>query len=422
MSNSEWKEVRLGDILADKGYIRGPFGSALKRAELKESGIPVYEQQNIINNHREFRYYIDEEKYSKLKRFTVKVNDLLISCSGTVGKVSMIEKEDPIGIISQALLILRPEVSVVDKSFLYYFLTSRIGYNSITSVSTGSVQVNIAKRKIVENIELNLPPLPEQKAIAKILSDLDEKIEINNRINKNLEEMAQAIFKEWFVDFNFPNEQGLPYKDNGGEMVESELGLIPKGWNIFQLDEIVELIKDNIKKEKLSDDLVYTPIDTLPMKSLTMKEFRPVNEAKSSLQLYKQNDILLGAMRVYFHRVVLAPKSGVTRTTTFVIRSRTEKEIPYNLLLLTQDETIKYADKTSKGTTMPYAIWNNGIANMLIVNPSYKIKEKFYEVIYDSIRKMNENAKENEQLKQLRDTLLPKLMSGELRVPVIKEN
>ena len=95
-------EYRLKEILQDKGYIRGPFGSSLKRNELKSTGIPVYEQQHAIYATREFRYYIDEEKYSQMKRFTVKPKDLIISCSGTIGKVDLISEKDPIGIISQS--------------------------------------------------------------------------------------------------------------------------------------------------------------------------------------------------------------------------------------------------------------------------------------------------------------------------------
>ena len=102
----KWDEVQLVDVLQPKGYIRGPFGSSLKRSEMTEKGVPVYEQQHAIYNSRDFRYFISEEKFSQLKRFQVQNNDLIISCSGTVGKVSKIGQSDPKGIISQALLIL----------------------------------------------------------------------------------------------------------------------------------------------------------------------------------------------------------------------------------------------------------------------------------------------------------------------------
>ena len=125
-----WELVELRDVLSEKGYIRGPFGSALRRPELKSEGIPVYEQQHAIYGVRDFRYYIDEEKFEELKRFQVKVNDLIISCSGTLGKVSIITDEDPKGIISQALLALRPDTEKILPDYLKYFFTSRYGFTS----------------------------------------------------------------------------------------------------------------------------------------------------------------------------------------------------------------------------------------------------------------------------------------------------
>lgn len=182
----EWKEYKLGDILADKGYIRGPFGSALKRGDMKSEGIPVYEQQHAIYQIRDFRFYIDETKFQEMKRFQVNENDLVISCSGTVGKVTIISKDDPKGIISQALLILRVNPKIILPKYLQYFFISSKGYNSIISRSSGSVQINIAKRDVIESIPLSLPPLPNQQKIAAILSSLDDKIELNNKINDNL--------------------------------------------------------------------------------------------------------------------------------------------------------------------------------------------------------------------------------------------
>ena len=120
----EWKNVVLKDILSEKGYIRGPFESALKRNEMKTEGIPVYEQQNAIYDTWTFRYYIDEDKYESLKRFTTYTNDLIISCSGTVEKVSIIKENDPKGIISQALLTLRVNDKLIIPEYLKYFFSS----------------------------------------------------------------------------------------------------------------------------------------------------------------------------------------------------------------------------------------------------------------------------------------------------------
>jgi len=194
--------ITLGDLLGEKGYIRGPFGSALKRSELKEEGIPVYEQQHAIRGDREFRFFIDEEKYKQLKRFTVKSNDLIISCSGTVGRISIIDEDDQKGIISQALLILRPDTEKISTQFLYYFLTSKRGFNELINASQGAVQLNIAPRAVVEKIPVPTPSPEVQQRIVYVLRSLDDKIALNRQINQTLESMAQTIFKSWFVDFD----------------------------------------------------------------------------------------------------------------------------------------------------------------------------------------------------------------------------
>ena len=198
---TNFTRCKLKDVLGKKGYIRGPFGSALRRAEMQSSGIPVYEQTHAIDDVRTFRYFISDEKFEKLKRFQVEPKDLIISCSGTVGQISIITEEDPLGIISQALLILRPDDQKILPKYLYYFLSSKQGHQKLTSVSHGTVQVNIAKRADVENIELLLPPITEQQRILDILTSLDDKIALNRRTNATLEALAQALFRAWFVDY-----------------------------------------------------------------------------------------------------------------------------------------------------------------------------------------------------------------------------
>src|SRR5699024_8577850 len=115
--------------------------------------------------------------------------------------------------------------------YLYQLLKSPLMKNQYKSMSTGTAQPQLPIKDI-KKLELIVPPLEEQEKIANILSSLDDKIELNNDMNKTLEEMAQSIFKRWFVDFEFPNEDGEPYKSSGGEMVDSELGMIPKGWEV----------------------------------------------------------------------------------------------------------------------------------------------------------------------------------------------
>lgn len=168
--------VTIGDLLEDKGYIRGPFGSALVKADMVSEGIPVYEQQHAIYNHRDFRYFITLDKAKKLERFSIKPNDLIISCSGTVGKVSVISDNDPKGIINQALLILRLNKKLIMPKYMKYYLESPVGYKSITSNTNKSAQVNIANREAIEKIKISVPSLEQQKRIVSILERFDKLI------------------------------------------------------------------------------------------------------------------------------------------------------------------------------------------------------------------------------------------------------
>ncbi|WP_102349618.1 restriction endonuclease subunit S [Bacillus sp. Marseille-P3661] len=188
-----WRVGTIGEILTPKGYIRGPFGSALKKDEMVELGVPVYEQQHAIYNHREFRYFITEEKYKSLKRFAVKKDDFVISCSGTLGKVTVIKEDDPIGIINQALLILRVDPNKLAPICFKYFITSKEGNAKLIADAGGSAQVNIAKREEVESIPIVIPDLKQQNIVSKLLSTCDYYINIKLKENDLLEK-SKEIF------------------------------------------------------------------------------------------------------------------------------------------------------------------------------------------------------------------------------------
>lgn len=188
-----WSVEDLGDLLLNKGYIRGPFGSSLKKDDMVLSGIPIYEQQHAIHNHRIFRYYISEDKYKDLKRFTVKTNDMVISCSGTLGKVTMIMKDDSIGIINQALLILRPNEDKIKPICFKYFLTSSKGNKLLLENSSGSAQINIAKREIIQRIKYVRACIEVQKDLERLLLTLNKNI-VNLKIQRDrLDDLVHIV-------------------------------------------------------------------------------------------------------------------------------------------------------------------------------------------------------------------------------------
>ncbi len=171
--------------------IRGPFGSALKKAFFVEKGIPIYEQQHAIYDKREFRYFIDKEKAETLKRFFVKPNDIIISCSGTIGKISIIKNNDPIGIINQALLILRFDLNKVDIQFVRYYFEC---FTNLIVSSSGGAITNIQKREVIEKIKIPIPPIEKQKEIVKILDKFNT---ITNSITKGLPKEIELRQKQY---------------------------------------------------------------------------------------------------------------------------------------------------------------------------------------------------------------------------------
>lgn len=331
-------------------------------------------------------------------------NDILISNIRPYFK--KIWKADRRGCCSNDVLCIRANNNV-DAEFLYYLLSQDLFFAYVMSGANGSKMPRGDKQQIM-NWEIEISKEKEdQRRIASILSSLDRKIELNNKINADLEEMAQAIFKNWFVDFE-------PFKD--GKFVDSELGMIPEGWKVGTLKDLLYLRKDSIKAVN-KGNLPYLPIDTIPMRSLVATDFKSNDEAKSSLQTFEQNDIVVGAMRVYFHRVILAPCKGITRTTCFVLTVKNDNALAYSLMQCNQDEAISFAEKTSKGSTMPYAVWDGGYGEYKVVIPSSEVMKSFNVLLNNFFSKMHKNADENSRLSLLRDTLLPRLMSGEIEVP-----
>lgn len=416
-----FSEVLLGDIC------KVGSSNRIFKKDYVEKGIPFYRSKEIINfaQNEEIKdiLYISKEKFDEMNNKTgyPQFGDILLASIGAnMGIAYYVTTHYPFYFKDGNVTWLKDFKNNVCSNYIYYWLISDKTQKYLLNTAIGSAQKAITINNL-KQLKLQLPSILEQKAVARILSSLDDKIKINNQINKTLENMAQAIFTRWFVDFDFPNEDGEPYKSSGGEMVESELGLIPKGWEVKELGEIIDIIKQGTKPGEHLKDRKYNPIDTLPMKSIAINDFKPYEEAKSSLILFEKYDILIGAMRVYFHRVNLAPYKGITRTTTFVLRSKRVQDVPYNLFLLNMDKTIDYAERTSKGSTMPYAVWDNGMSNMLTAYSNIELRNKFFEIIQPMLETIMKRSAENEVLTKLRDSLLPKLMSGEIRVPLDEE-
>jgi type I restriction enzyme S subunit len=296
---------------------------------------------------------------------------------------------------------------------------------SYDSQSTGIS--NFQYEAFVNNETLELPPKGVQLSVGVALENLNRKIYVNSQISKTIEELAQTIFKSWFIDFDpvkakIAGEKPLGMDDDTASlfpdaMVDSELGPIPLGWEASTLGKVLTLQKKSLKASPETESAPYVPIDQITSKSLFLVNSKPGVEAKTSLVSFKKGNILFGAMRPYFHKVALAPFDGTTRTTTFVLHPDNEAFLAFGLLTLFEDKSVAYATKNAQGTTIPYAVWPNSFEKMPIVKPPAPIAEAFNIQVLALLNFGYSLVAQNDTLTKMKDSLLPRLISGELQIP-----
>lgn len=396
MSVEEWKEVILEDCTSI----------------IFSGGTPNTKNEDFWNGSirwlssgetRKTFIYDTEKKITELgiKNSSTKLakkDDVVIASAGqghTRGQTSLCKVDT---YINQSLISLRSDKNKVDPNYLFYNIYSR--YNELRQISDGHSIRGSLTTKIIKDLKIKLPPLDEQKAIANILSSLDEKIEINNKINDTLENMAQELFKRWFVDFEFPDENGEPYRSSGGEMVDSDLGLIPKGWEVKFL-ELISKIKSGkrppVKQEKRSKEANYPIAGASKIMGYT--------------NAYNFDSDILVIGRVGTHGIIQRYNDQVWASDNTLVITSEIYEFVYQIL-----RTIDY-NSLNRGSTQPL-ITQKDIKKQKTVVPKMEILQDFEKITSGFFKLVNNNKEKNNHLTKIRDTLLPKLMSGELRVPL----
>ena len=366
-----YKTGELGEFITLKR------GYDLPQQNRKNGCVPIFSSSGISGTH---------------DAAMVKAPGVITGRYGTIGQVFMANED--FWPLNTTLYV--EDFHGNNPRFIYYFLKT-LEWEKFTSASA----VPGINRNTVHKEVISLPDIETQDKIASVLKTLDDKIEINQKINDNLQQQARAIYKEWFIDFGQTS------------------GTTPATWKHGKLKDVLQLHKRAIKAGA-NTTLPYLPIDTIPMQSFGVTEFRPNDEAKSSLITFQKDDIIVGAMRVYFHRVALAPCDGITRTTCFTLSPYNSKYLSYALLTCDLDSSIDHAQNTSKGSTMPYAVWDGGMGEIEIVIPPTDVAEEFNNIVLPMLRQIQRNCEEIKLLGSLRDTLLPKLMSGEIDVSGIQ--
>jgi type I restriction enzyme S subunit len=412
--NEQMTKLTIGELL-DTGAILdikdGNHGEKHpKGADFISEGVPFIVAQDIKNNFVDLSgcSFISYEQAQGLKKGRAITGDVLLTHKGTVGNSAIVPDFDGFIMLSPQVTYYRVNPKKICNRYLKYAFSEPHFQAQMKSYSAQSTRpyISITSQR---GLEIFLFPWPIQQKIAAILSAYDDLIENNLRRIKILEEMAQTLYREWFVKFRFPGHQKV-------KTVNSLLGKIPEGWEVTKLRDVVECKRDTVDPGDHLSDRHYVPIDCLPRKSFTLLEDNPWQEAQSSLQTFECDDILFGAMRPYFHKVVITPFKGVTRSTCFVLRPHRPDDLSYALMTVFQEESVKFADAHSRGTTIPYAVWEGSMAEMPVILPPVSQRQYFNLIVRPMIQFIQSAFFRQRNLRQTRDLLLPKLISGELDI------
>ncbi|TGE23951.1 restriction endonuclease subunit S [Hymenobacter aquaticus] len=401
MMNS-WRNVKLGDIarLIKDGYTPEPDD------DTPYIGLEHIEQQTL----RLISCGIASDVTSTKAQF--KTGDILFGKLRPYFRKVYRPKFD--GICSTDIWVIRARTGV-DQGFLFYLLAS-YEFVDMTAAGSSGTRMPRADWKYLSNSEWRwkLPPLPEQQQIAAILSSLDDKIELNRRMNQTLEQLAQTLFRQWFVAFDFSNAEGQPYRSSGGEMVESELGEIPQGWRVGSLDTIATYL-NGLALQKFPAD----GPDSLPV--IKIREMRQgitdatdrASRAVGEKYIIQDGDILFswsGTLDV----VMWSGGEGALNQHLFKVSSSAYPKWFFYLWTLFHLEQFKQIAK-DKATTMGH-IQRRHLTEAIVTIPNEFQLETMSLVLEPILSRILNNMLESRTLATLRDTLLPQLLSGRLTV------
>jgi len=373
--------------------------------------------KNVPDTKFEFteKMFITKEKDEQLRKGKLKRNDIVLTTRGTVGNMAIYDSNIPFEHIriNSGMVIIRNLQKEFNTNFLFQILRSPIFRSQVLSFFTGSAQPQLPIRDL-KKIYVLIPSLNEQHSIAKILSDLDSKIELNQQMNKTLEAIGQAIFKRWFIDFEFPNEKGKPYKSSGGEVVDSELGQIPKGWGVGNV-----LNEFNLTMGQSPPGSTYNEAaeGVSFFQGRTDFGFRfPTKRIFCTLpaRFAEPGDTLVSVRAPVGDINMATEKCCVGRGVAGIRHKTGSRSYTYYSM---QNLREKFLHFEAEGTVFG-SIGKTDFEKIRIIIPSKEIINLFEKILYHIDQKIENNFFSNESLLQIRGRLLPRLMSGKIRVPV----
>ena len=396
-----------------------------KTPEKTSFGIPLITAKIIKSGRIETpTEFIAKENYdSWMRRGIPQAGDVVLTVEAPLGEVAQLGPEKIA--LAQRVVTLRGKKGLLDSTYLLYLLQSEEIQEKLKARATGTTVLGI-KQSELRKVELNIPAIDFQERAAALLKVIDDRITLLRETNTTLEAIAQALFKSWFVDFDpvHAKQQGRAPEGMDAQTAalfpdsfeESELGMVPKGWRVGTLGDIAQTIKKQISSEQLHSGLNYVGLEHIPRKSLSLTAWDNAEGLESAKAKFGVGDVLFGKLRPYFHKVVIAPVDGVCSTDILVCAPKKPAYYGLVVMQLFSKELIDYADRLSNGAKMPRVNWSDLAAYPLVIPPEEiaSIYTKFSTEIFE---KMQQGVHQMQTLANLHDTLLPRLISGQLRLP-----
>lgn len=404
---TRFKETEIGLIPEEWGIIR--LGAVSKMAYGKmpdKSKIGSFDYP-IFSGYRISGYYPE---------YNCENEEIIVVARG-VGGTGDVKLSPEKSYVTNLSIIVRLDEEIFDKKFFYY-----LNHHGLRYLDTGSAQSQITIGDL-EKLEFPAPPLDEQKRIAEILSSLDEKIELNRKMNKTLEEIAQALFKRWFVNFEFPDENGKPYKSNGGKMVDSDLGPIPEGWRVGSMFEAFDYLEGpGIRNWQYAEaGTRFINIRLINDGDIKVESANYINqedvEKKYQHFLLAEKDMVLSASGTLGRSAIVRKTHLPLLLNTSVIRFRPKNGIGHSFLYqylqsrYFLDEQVRLSSGSVQANFGP-----THLNRMSVCLPNREILDRYNsasDMVYSQIIL---NHDQNEKIMKTRDLLLPRLMSGKIRI------
>ena len=347
----------------------------------------------------------------------------MLSTSAVLGRIAVVSREGVGAIPYTGIIRMRPIGESLHAPFIRYLLEGPDFQRQADMLGAGSVIRHFGPTHL-KQMTLTVPPLSEQRAIAHTLGTLDDRIEMKRRMNATLEAMARALFASWFVDFD-PVRAKMEGRDTGlpkdiadlfpDRLVDSKLGEVPYGWTVGILGDIATSPRRGIDPASVASETPYIGLEHMPRRSIALTDWGMAASVSSSKTTFGSGDILFGKLRPYFHKVGIAPVNGVCSTDIVVVTPPMQRWSAFVLTSVSSSGFVAYTSRTSTGTKMPRTSWHT-MSKYELCRPPDAIAAAFQRAVAPMLDRIVANVWESRTLGVVRDTLLRKLVSGEVRV------